>query len=269
MKSVIKFQRLSSVTLLGFVLGVSSVFPQSNRGRTPAQAKIEVLAQELSSPDVEQRRDAVLRLGAMHTVEASRAALPALNDSSPIVRATAAKAILSLDPDESVQALGKLVTDKDQFVRREAIYALGLTHSRSATAIVSAALQNDKIDGVRAAAAVALGDLRDETAVPLLSSVLSPTATRLRNSKIKQERNVFVLRAAATSLGLIKSRAGTQALIDALSNQRYPDDVKREAAVSLGLIGDPAGANALRVAAHSRDPYLALIAQQSLRKVSP
>ena len=44
--------------------------------------------------DVEERRDAVMRLGSMRLAAASRAALPALQDAAPIVRATAAKAIL-------------------------------------------------------------------------------------------------------------------------------------------------------------------------------
>ena len=80
--------------------------------------------------------------------------------------------------------------------------------------------------------------------------------------------HVFVLRAAAVALGQIKNRAGTAALISALSNEKLPSDVRREAARSLGLIGDPSAAAALRAASTAADPFLAEIAHQALRKLS-
>src|ERR1041385_2160470 len=142
--------------------------------QTPAQTEIEQQRQRLNSSDVEERRDAVMRLGSMHRPDASRAALPALSDEAPIVRATATKAILSLGAEESVSSLLPLLNDKDEFVRREAAYALGLTHSRAATAALTDRLLNDKEDGVQAAAAVALGHIADEAAVVALVGTLAP-----------------------------------------------------------------------------------------------
>src|SRR5262245_45119880 len=95
-----------------------SVLAQSSQ--TAAQIQIEKQQQRLTSGDEEERRDALMRLGAMHLVAASRVALPALNDPSPMVRVTAAKAILALDGSESAAALLPLLNDKDEFVRREA-----------------------------------------------------------------------------------------------------------------------------------------------------
>ena len=220
------------------------------------------------TPDHEERRDALMRLGSMRVAAASRAALPALQDVSPIVRATAAKSILSIGRDESVAALTPLLNDKDEFVRREVAYALGLTHSGNATAPLSERLLNDKEDGVRAAAAVSLGELADEAAVIALVGTLAPELSAPTKSKQKRERNDFVLRAAAAALGQIKSRAGTAALISALSNEKLPSDVRREAARSLGLIGDPTAAQALRAASIAADPFLAEIAHQALQKLS-
>jgi HEAT repeat protein len=145
---------------------------------------------------------------------------------------------------------------------------LGLTHSRSATAALSERLLNDKEDGVRAAAAVALGEIADEAAVVALAGALAPELSAPAKKKQKREPNVFVLRAAATALGRIKSRAGTSALISALSNEKLPSDVRREAARSLGLIGDPAAAPALRAATTAEDPFLSEIAHQALKKLS-
>lgn len=244
----------------GSVCAQSEVWP-------PGQ-KIQALSQRLTSGDDEQRRDAVFQLGLMRTRAASLAALPALSDQTPIIRATAAGAVANLKDDDAVDALTKLLTDKFPFVRREAVYALGLTRNRKATAPVSGVLLKDRDDEVRAAAAVALGELRDESAVPLLVSIIAPELTQISKGKITPERNTFVVRAAATSLGHIRSRGATVALISALQNEKYSDDVKREAATALGTIGDPAAIDALKTAARSEDPYLATAAQQSLRKLS-
>lgn len=250
-------------------LGLSfSVSAQETRSLTPTRAEIEIQRQRLSSPDVEERRDAVMRLGSMRRPEASRAALPALSDESPIVRATAAKAILSIGAEESVSSLLPLLGDKDEFVRREAAYALGLTRSSAATAALSNLLLNDKEDGVQGAAAIALGHIADEAAVVALVGTLAPQLSAPANKKRKPEDNPFVLRAAATALGHIKSRAGTAALIATLSNEKLPSDVRRESARSLGLIGDETAVPALRAASTAADPYLAQIASEALKKIS-
>jgi HEAT repeat protein len=126
---------------------------------------------------------------------------------------------------------------------------------------------NDKEDGVRAAAAVALGHIADEAAVVSLASTLAPDLSERRSSKRKREQNVFVLRAAAVSLGQIGSRAATPALISALTNEKLDSDVRREAARSLGMIGDPAAVPALRAASTAADPFLARLAFEALRKI--
>jgi HEAT repeat protein len=116
-------------------------------------------------------------------------------------------------------------------------------------------LLKDKEDGVRGAAAVALGQIADEAAVvPLVEA-------------LQRDRNEFVLRAAAISLGQIGSRAGTPALISTLSNEKLSSDVRREAARSLGMIGDASAEPALRAASTSADPYLSQIAFQALERL--
>ena len=256
---------LAAVAILVFT---TSTRAQSSRNLTPLQFEIEKQQQRLSSSDEEERRDALMRLGAMHRATASRIALPLLSDPSPAVRVAATKAILSLDSEESAAALLPLLNDKDEFVRREAAYALGLTRNRSATTALTDHLLNDKEAGVRGAAAVALGKIGDENAVIALASVLAPQLSAPAKSKRKAEANEFVLRAAAVALGQIKNRAGTPALIAAFNNEKFPQDVRREAARSLGLIGDPAAIPALKSASTSEDPFLSELAFQALRKFS-
>jgi HEAT repeat protein len=239
---------------------------QQSTSLTPAQSAIEKQRQRLSATDPEERRDALLQLWAMHRTDASRVATAGLTDASPMVRAVAVKAILALAPDESVAALIPLLADKDDFVRKEAAYALGQTKSHKATEALIQLLSNDKDDGVRAAAAVSLGEIGDESAVVTLANILSGESSTKKN---KGEKNVFVLRAIARSLGQIKSRAAVPALIGALTNENFVDDIRREAARSLGLIGDPSAIPALRAASASVDPYLAQLAFESLRKLNP
>lgn len=239
----------------------------------PVQREIEKERGRLASGDVEERRDAVARLGAMARADAARAAAAALDDAAPVVRATAARAVTFLPPEEAARMLIPLLRDKQEFVRREAAYALGLTRSSAAVEELINALARDKEAGVRGAAAVALGQMGDVRAVPALNEALG---RRVRASGVlaritfrKTEENDLVRRAAAVSLGQIGSRAGVSALLAALSNEKSGDDVRREAARSLGVIGDPASAGALRAALTARDPYLSQIAFDALRKIDP
>jgi HEAT repeat protein len=247
-----------------FSPAVYSETAQSPEALTPAQRDIQRQIERLASSSDEDRRDAIMRLGSMHLAEASRAAARGLTDTSPMVRAVAAKAVLWLPVSESVQLILPLLDDRDEFVRREAIYSVGLTQSKNGTASVIERLLNDQEDGVRAAAAVALGQIADETSIVPLATILTGQAKR----KGKQEQNEFVLRAVATALGRVRSSAGVPALIAALTNEKFPSDVRREAAAALGLIGDRSAIPALTQAVNSADPYLSRTAYESLKKIS-
>jgi HEAT repeat protein len=202
--------------------------------------------------------------------DSSRAATLALNDAAVIVRATAARAVLSLPANEAVVVLLPLLQDKNEFVRRETAYALGETRSQAPVEALATALARDKEAGVRGAAAVALGQIGDEAAVPVLTEALGRRIARSgilnRITFRRTEENEFVRRASAIALGQIKSRTSVPALISALQNERAGDDVRREAARSLGLIGDPAAIPSLTAVLTARDPYLAQIAAEALAR---
>jgi HEAT repeat protein len=237
---------------------------QNSDSLTPIQREIENQRRRLSSGDIEERRDALMRLGNLRRPDASRVAIAGLRDLTPIVRVAATHAILSLPQAESAPLLIPLLRDKMEFVRREGAYALGQTRSRVATTPLVNALLNDKEPSVRGAAAVALGEIRDESAVQPLAQVLAGNPGK---KKTKQKENAFVRRAAARSLGQIRSRDGLAILIDTLANDANDNDVRREAAGALGLIGDSAAAPALQVAAASNDPYLSEAAREALRLI--
>lgn len=244
--------------------------PSGGGSLTPLQRSIERHRVRLRSAEAEERRDAVSQLAAMHHPDASRAAIAALKDPSPSVRATAVSSILSLPKEESATHLIPLLSDKNEFVRREAAYALGKTSSATAVNPLIERLLIDREGGVRGAAAVALGEISNESAVSSLASVLGSqevVVNTKKKSRSKKEQNPFVLRAAARSLGQIRSRAGVPALMAVLQNDKSEDDVRREAAVALGLIGDDAAISVLRNASSARDPYLAQAAHEALAKI--
>ncbi len=237
---------------------------QSADQLTPIQREIERQRQRLSSSDIEERRDALMRLGNMKRPDASRVAAASLNDAAVQVRVAAAHAVVFLPPAEAAGLLLPLLQDRAEFIRREAAYALGETRSRSAVARLTEVLSGDKETAVRGAAAVALGQIADETAVNALSLALSGTGKK----KKAGPGDEFIMRSAAHSLGQIRSRAGLPVLIAALGDDQNPLDVRREAAAALGLIGDPAAVSSLRAVLDSSDPYLADAAREALRRLA-
>lgn len=258
---------VAELLLAGGTASAAADLQQAGDRLTPIQREIEHQRQRLSSADIEERRDALMRLGNLRRPEASQVAAGALSDAAPIIRATAAHALGSLSSTAATTLLIPLLKDRTEFVRRETAYVLGEIGSKSAVIPLSESLLADKEAGVRGAAAVALGQIRDETAVTALSQALSGGA-QPRKKKSKGSENEFVMRAAARSLGQIRSRAGLPVLISILENEANPSDVRREAASALGAIGDPSAASALRAASGSKDPYLSKAAWTASRKLS-
>jgi HEAT repeat protein len=262
-----------SLACLSAPLASARLTPPTQSEQTPLQREIKAQQQRLSSADVEERRDAVTRLGLMGRPEGSRAAASALGDPAAVVRATAARAVLSLGGGEAAALILPLLRDRDEFVRREAAYALGMTRSGSSVDALSAAVESDKQPSVRAAAAVALGQIGDRRATPALVGALSRRIaasgffSRVRRRKIEEDE--FVQRSAAVALGQIGSKDAVEVLAQRLSDKCAPADVRREAARSLGLIGDASAVPALRAALTAKDPYLSSIAFDALRKIDP
>ena len=242
------------------ILAVGNLISGAAQDRlTPVQREIERQRQRLGSLEAEERRDASMRLGNLKRPEASRVAAAALSDGTPVVRVTAAHAILSLPSSEAVSLVAPMLKDKSEFVRREAAFVLGQTHVHAAVAPLSEALLHDKKASVRGAAAVALGQIGAEAGVTALAQVLT-SAKKKRSSD-----DEFVLRSAARSLGQIRSRAAVPALIATLENSANDSDTRREAAIALGLIGDASALPALQAAfAAGEDPYLAEAARAAI-----
>ncbi|MBX3244855.1 MAG: HEAT repeat domain-containing protein [Acidobacteria bacterium] len=271
------------VVILAFALPAFSQTTQSN---------IESLSTAVLTGDIEQKRDALFAIRNIGSEEASRAAIPALKDRIPVVRATAVASVVFLSPAEAVTVLLPLLNDGDAFVRRDAILALGTVRHWSATDALLNSIRRDNDAEVKTAAVIALGDVGDAKAVDPLINILKNKPN---------EENEMHRRSAARSLGQIAfySRAGRHysvtpqnflpekfkeqveaddekatrltafraalpVLAKILSNASEADDTRREAAFALGAIGDKTSAAVLQKYLNSPDPYLAEICKEAL-----
>jgi len=267
-KSKLLWRMAGIVTVLtSCVMFASFVAGQEGTRLTPAQREIERQRQRLGSLEVEERRDALMRLANLKRPEASRAAAAALTDVSPTVRAAAVHAVLSLPNHEAATLLLPLLKDKTEFVRREVAFALGATRHPSALSALIDLLNRDKQPSVRAAAAIALGEIGDAAAVPALSQIIAGDGSKKKKSKSDEEE--FVVRSAVRSLGHIGSRAAVPILIGALQNESNSIDTRREAAIGLGRLGDAAALPALNAAFQANaDPYLSEAARIAVRQIN-
>ncbi len=268
-------------------------------GHSFAQNNFETYAEVINRGNVEQKRTALFQIRNLESETASRAAIPALLDSSEIVRATAAFSVISLPKDEALQLLLPLLGDKKGLVRRETAYALGKVRNLNAIAPLSLVFQRDKSVEVKNAAVVALGEIGDAAAIDILIQILQ------RKPKKDNDGDEFMRRSAARSIGQIAQIIQTgkiqvltpndflpdkyvnftppnflflsrnipifinanNTLIKTLQNDRESADTKREAAFALGTIGEESAITVLQSYLNDEDYYLARIAKESVREI--
>ena len=268
-------------------------------GNIFAQNNFETFTEIINRGNTEQKRSVLLQIRNLETEAASRTAIPALRDSSEIVRATAAFSVIYLPKDEALQILLPLLGDKNEFVRREAAYALGKVRNPNAIAPLSLVFQKDKIVEVKNAAVVALGEIGDTAAIDFLTQILQ------RKPKKDDTGNEFLRRSAARSIGQVAQIIQTgkiqvftpndflpdkfvlftppnfiylsrnnpvflnanNILIKTLQNTREAADTRREAAFALGAIGEESAIAVLQLFLNDEDYYLARIAKESIREI--
>jgi HEAT repeat protein len=258
---------------------------------------LENLSEQIRFGTTEIKRDTLFQIRNLQSESAARIAVPALKDSSEIVRATAVFSIIYLPKDEAFSLLIPLLQDKSEIVRRETAYALGKVQNPNAVNLLVRLFQKDKIIEVKNAAIVALGEIGDVSAVETLTKILT--------NKPKEE-NEFLRRSAARSIGQIAQiiqikqsytvtpenflpekyklftlqkyenlseefpqfRNAVPILIKILQNKNESDDTKRESAFALGAIGDVSALPILQQNSNSKDIYLAEICKEAVKKIT-
>lgn len=252
--------------------------------------------EQIKNGSAEAKRSVLYQIRNLQTAEASRIAVPALQDSDEIVRATATHSVIYIPSEEAVQVLLPNLKDKFPFVRQETTLALGKTKNFIAVKPLLEILQKDKSLDVKTSATIALGEIGDISAVEFLLKILQ---------RKSNEEEDFLKRSAARSIGQIaqiqqvKSNyvvtpeslldekydvlvnlkysnlaeknpvfsQATKVLLFVLQNQKESDDIRREAAFALGAIGDKSAITTLQSFLNAKDYYLAEICKESLAKL--
>jgi HEAT repeat protein len=121
----------------------------------------DALAEAINRGNAEQKREALRVIHNLESETASRVAVPALRDSSEVVRATAAFSVIFLPRDEAFAALSPLLTTKKNSSARSGLRARREVRNPNAVLVLLQVFQKDKIAEVRNAAIVALGEIGD------------------------------------------------------------------------------------------------------------
>ena len=268
-------------------------------GNIFAQTNFETFGEIFERGNTEQKRTALFQIRNFETESASRIAIPALKDSSEIVRATAAFSVTYLPKDEALQVLLPQLNDKKELVRRETAYALGKVRNPRAINPLIKIFQKDKSNEVKNAVIVALGEIGDVSAIDALNRILQ------NKPKKNNPANDFLRRSAARSIGQIAQIIQTgkieiltpenflpdkfvlftppnflylsrnfpiflsanEILIQTLQNPRESEDTRRESAFALGAIGEDVAIQVLQKNLNGEDYYLAQIAKRSSSKI--
>lgn len=220
------------------------------------------------------KKAALLALGEIGNESAVDPLVDALRDLDPDMRRSAADALVKIGP-KSLEPLLKLLDEREEFIRREAIRALGLLGQAEAITPLVNLLRTREAD--RSHVAKALMELGWQPSAPedriLFSfargkfdepvaegrSAVSPLIAAL------SEKSVDVRKSSARALGEIGDARAVEPLIAALSD---PSSVVREAAArALGNLGDTRAIEPLSAALADEEHHVRPVAAKSLGQI--
>ncbi len=135
--------------------------------------------------------------------------------------------------ETSLETLRKALNNKDPFIREDAVDALGALKDESSIELLTEVLLNDKDEDVRISAADSLGVIGSEVALDSLKEALKDEAVDVRIS-------------AAEALGNIGSGIAIDSLKEAMQDK--DEEVRESAVEALGFIGGDRAIQALKAA---------------------
>jgi HEAT repeat protein len=236
-------------TLIKALRKVATIYEEQREQRSadlPASIKQAVSTLESPLPNV--RSQAFKRLSQTSLPAAKDALRAALNSSLSEVRVEAA---LLLSDVSAAPVLVEALHDMDKVVSTRAMKALTRIGT-PAIGFLLRALRDENVR-VRRKAANALGDIRDDVAVPALLETLYDTDEQVRYHaalalgqigassvagllKALKAENEKIRADAAFALGLAGGLTAVHGLLEALHDDKQKD-VRTQAAVALGQIG--------------------------------
>ena len=218
---------------------------------------LTALTEAVGSRDESTRRLGCDGLGSVNDKAALRPLAAALEDSSWLVKATAAESlarILSQMPTALVRRsqdwVKTALTNREWAVRHAAVGISSEMDPELAVSLLGWALRDNDVR-VRSAAIASLGRLRSSRALPLLTHAL-------------EDKSADVRRNAARALGKLGDKKSSEALHTAVRDQSPTVGVA--AAGSLLAMGDATYVKDLRRAARAKKPQLRAAAVAALGK---
>jgi HEAT repeat protein len=200
---------------------------------------IDSLIAQLTRGDRMARRAAARALIDGGSAAAVPALIAALDDGDPLVRLDAVTALGTCSDEAGMAALIRLATQAQiGALNIQAIRVLGWQRDQRLTGVLLPLLAHG-INAVRLAAAEALGESGDPSAVPALME------------RLERDPQPDIRWQAARALGSLRAPSAVPALIAALHDA--DPTLRGCAAAALGAIGDRRALHALRAAAG--DPH--------------
>lgn len=200
---------------------------------------IPVFINALQDKDELVRLTAVEALQNIHEPEAYDALIAAVKDPSAHVRATALSELEDSKNPGTIPVIINALQDKEVTVACRAARCLGHLKADPAFDPLLTILNNKKeYADLRADAAIALGDIGNQKAIPYLTSCLKDKDSQIRCG-------------AAVALGRLKATTALPQLISMLKDRKA--EIRIYAAHALGKIGNAQACDALAAAAKDKD----------------
>jgi HEAT repeat protein len=249
---------------------------QSSGGEGDGTAESPVqkfLKEALKDKYFDVRSAAAIAIGKASQKASVDALLPLLDDSNPGVQESAILALGMLKDTRNIPHLLKVIENRGKYKdaqRATAALAMGFIGDKAATSSLVDVLNKSTDEEIRAAAVVALGLLKDDSAVEPLYKLIS----------VARGKNVEKLRAyAVTALGKLgipeftpqgsKKKVSVTDLLKKLMHTDKSKQVKRSAVLALGALGGEKYLNDLiKKVKADRDPMVRNFAMIALARLA-
>ncbi len=196
--------------------------------------------------------DALGRMGDPKAVERLiQFLVPPANDEHAGFVLKVIETVRRLQSPQAVPALMELLQSTDPTVRLKAVEAIGQCKDKSAAEVVEQVLAKDNSDEVRAAAAKALGDLKDPESLQALTESLQDTF----NVRVK----------AIIALGAIKNSNAVPMLMPLLKDQS--PEIRYHSSQALAELGHKKAIHQIELLAVDEVPMVARGALKAIQKL--
>jgi len=221
-------------------------FALSDFGPEEPGSETEKLIKALKSNKGSTRVAAMMALGEMKEEAAVDPIIGILTRDYPPAQASAAIALGKIGDERAVEILRKQMKNGDnEYVKGSSAIALGKMEDENSVPYLIDRLRDQRIK-VRSNAALALGEIGNETAAKPLMEILETGKSTEGKKSNSLNANTDVRKSAILAIGEIGSNNATEILIDIITNKEEELEVRKAAVSALGNIEDPKAVETLK-----------------------